>query len=194
MSIIITDEMKEAAVIESDRRNPYIHHHFELDYMTPEMRDQIGFLGEFACKEELGIDWRTGIRPDYIVPDDGDIIVLNGVIDIKTETLEFHTLMRLVRHEIEDDQPYGRRLITEEQVPLLEHYDYVVWGAFPRPDGIHHEMRWYSLGYLESEYILDNYAVTSETPFGSRYPVPCINVRHSELKPVSRLRRIIHGG
>ncbi|MCM1543229.1 MAG: hypothetical protein NC121_18505 [Blautia sp.] len=191
MAIEITDEMVCAAIRESDRRNPYINHHFELAYMTSEMRDQIGFLGEFACKEELGIDWRTGIREDYIVPDSGDILDTNGVVDIKTETIPFDVLMNLVRHQIKDNQPYGRRLINQGQVELLYHYDYVVWGAFPRPDGVHKTLRWYSLGYLESEYILSNYQITQDTPFGSRYPEPCINVKHSELKPIWELKRIL---
>ena len=192
MAIVITDEMIEAAVREADRRDPHIHHHFELDYMTPDMRDQIGFLGEFACKEELNMDWRAGIRPDYEEPDEGDIIIPNSTVDIKTETIPFNVLMRLVRHNVGDDQPYGRRLITEGQVDLLQHYNYVVWGAFPRPDGIHNELRWYSLGYLETAYILENYRVTDETPFGSHYPEPCINVKHSELKPISGLRRLLN--
>lgn len=191
MSIIITDEMVQAAIRESDRRNPHINHHFDLRYMTPEMRDQIGFLGEFACKEALGLDWRAGIRDNYDIPDVGDILNRNGIVDIKTETVPFNTLMNLVRGNIGDDEPYGRRLINQEQVPLLEHYDYVIWGAFPRPDENHPYLYWYSLGYLETSYILEHYTITRNTPFGTHYPEPCVNVRHSELKNINNLRRIL---
>lgn len=188
MSILITEEMQQAAQEEARKRDPFINHHFELSYMTPAQRDIIGFLGEFACKEALGLDWRAGIREDYVVPDQGDILDLNGVVDIKTETVPFQKLMRLVRKEIGDDDPYGRRLINQDQVSLLQHYDYVVWGAFSRPDG-RHPLKWYDLGYLESAYILAHYTITRDAPFGGTYPEPCLNVRTSELKSLLSLKR-----
>lgn len=192
MAVLITNEMVQAAIHESDRRAPHINHHFELEYMTSEMRDQIGFLGEFACKEELGLDWRVGIRDNYDVPDVGDILNINGIVDIKTETIPFYKLMDLVRGKIGDDEPYGRRLINQDQVPLLEHYDYVVWGALPRPDGKHTNLKWYSLGYLETSYILENYRITKETPFGTHYTEPCLNIRNSELKNIINLKRVLN--
>ena len=132
MSIKITDEMRKTAIRESKKRNTYINHHFELDYMTGEERDKISFLGEFACKECMGLDWKKGIRENYKTADHGDILLPNTTIDIKTETIPYEILMRLVKGKIGDDEPYGRRLITENQIPLLENYDYIVWGAFPR--------------------------------------------------------------
>ena len=187
MAIEITEEMREAALREAQKREPHINHHFELDYMSGEERNVISFLGEFACKEGLGLDWRKGIRNDYIVPDKGDILRPNLTIDIKTETIPYDILMRLVKRKLGDDKPYGRRLITEKQIPLLEKYDYVVWGAFSRES----QKLWFSLGYLETDYILNHYSVTKDTPFGGQYKVPCLNIRHSELKDIRDLIRIL---
>lgn len=187
MAVQITDEMRRAAEIEAKRRNEYIKHHFDLPYMTGCQRDIVGFLGEFACKEYLGLDWRAGIRENYETIDAGDILVPGITADIKTETLPPEKLTRLLNGQIQDDQSYGRRLINEGQLGLLEHYDYVIWGAFPR--GLYNW--WYPLGYLEAEYILRNYAVTDRSPFGGRYPDPCVNVHHSRLKDICGLKRLI---
>ena len=188
MSIKITDEMRKTALRESKKRNTYINHHFELDYMAGEERDKISFLGEFACKECMGLDWQKGIRENYETADHGDILLPNATIDIKTETIPYEILMRLVKGKIGDDEPYGRRLITENQIPLLQNYDYIVWGAFPRD--LYNV--WFSLGYLETDYILNHYSVTTDTPFGKKYPVPCLNIHHSELKNINGLIRIIN--
>ena len=188
MSIIITDEMREAAAREAKKRNPHIKHHFELDYMSGDERDIIGFLGEFACKECLGLDWRKGIRDNYETADQGDILLQHSITDIKTETIPYDILMELVKGKVDDDKPYGRRLITEKQIENLKKYQYVVWGAFSRNTS---DKVWFSLGYLESAYILEHYSLTTDTPFGGKYPVPCLNVRHSELKNINGLIRII---
>lgn len=187
MDIRITEEMRDSAEREARRRDPHIVHHFELPYMDGRKRDRIGFLGEFACKECLGLNWRDGIRNNYDVIDAGDILIPNITIDIKTETIPSKILMSLRGGHVGDDRPYGRRLINEGQIALLEHYDYVAWGAFPR--GAYD--RWFSLGYLEADYILRHYRVTLDTPFGSRYNEPCINVRQSDLRPMGELRGMI---
>lgn len=188
MPIQITDEMREAAGREAKRRNPKIKHHFELEYMSGAQRDIVGFLGEFACKECLGLDWRAGIRENYDTIDRGDILQTDIVVDIKTETIPNEILMKLIRGQVGDDQPYGRRLINQEQIPLLEHYDYVVWGAFSR--GMNNGL-WFSLGYLETAFILEHYRPTIRTPFGTRYNEPCMNIRQSQLKSMYGLSRIL---
>lgn len=187
MAIQITNDMREAARIETQRRDPNINHHFELEYMNGEERDIVGFLGEFACKVCLGLDWRAGIRENYDEIDAGDILHAGAVVDIKTETIPQDILMRLIRGQVGDDQPYGRRLINQKQIPLLEHYGYVVWGAFSRGrDGL-----WFSLGYLETQFILQNYQPTINTPFGMHYNEPCLNIRQSDLRNINGLKRIL---
>lgn len=187
MAIKMTDKMKQVATIEAQKRDYNIHHHFELKYMTGEQRDVVGFLGEFACKEYLGLDWYSGIRDNYETIDDGDILLSGLTVDIKTETIPKETLMKLIRGQVQDDEPYGRRLINEGQIPLLSHYDYIVWGAFSR----NMYDLWFHLGYLETKYILNNYEATIETPYGRKYNEPCINVRQSELKDINELKRIL---
>lgn len=188
MPVFITDEMRRAAETESQRRNDFIRHHFGLEYMSGRQRDIVGFLGEFACKEYLGLDWRAGIRKSYETIDKGDILIPGITADIKTETMSPGNLTLLLSGQIGDDAPYGRRLINQGQVGLLEHYDYVIWGAFPR--GLYNW--WYPLGYLDTRHILENYTVTERTPFGRTYPEACLNVRHSELRDLEELRQLIH--
>lgn len=188
MAVQITDEMRRAAEIESQRRNDFIRHHFGPEYMTGRQRDIVGFLGEFACKEYLGLDWRAGIRESYETIDAGDILIPGITADIKTETMSPGKLTLLLNGRIDDDAPYGRRLINQGQIGLLEHYDYVIWGAFPR--GLYNW--WYPLGYLDTGHILENYSVTERTPFGSRYTDACLNIRHSELRDIEELRQLIY--
>lgn len=187
MAIIITEEMKQQALEEAKKRNPYINHHFNVNHLTDEDRDIIGFLGEFAGCTYLGVDWRKNIRKDYLTIDSGDIKYKNLVIDIKTETIPndppYKTFDKVFNRKINDDVPYGRRLIVEGQADLLKKYDIVVFGAFIRGN----YSKWYALGYLETDYILNNYEVTKETPFGSKYPEAALAIRTSELKPMNDL-------
>ena len=53
--IPFTQEMIDASVMQASKRNPHIKHHFESATMDGEIRDQVGFLGEFACCEALGL-------------------------------------------------------------------------------------------------------------------------------------------
>ena len=53
--IEITQEMFDAATQEVARRGGYLNPHFNLDYLDEQTRQIIGFLGEFACQEHLGI-------------------------------------------------------------------------------------------------------------------------------------------
>ena len=56
------------------------------------------------------------------------------IIEVKTETLPAEIFMKLKNDDLEDDKPYGRRLINDEQVVLLPKYAAVVFGAFKRED------------------------------------------------------------
>ena len=77
MKIAITDEMRTQAKIESQKRDAFIKHHFEVDHLSYQERDELGFLGEFACCVALGIDWRKNIRESYYSIDDFDFINFN---------------------------------------------------------------------------------------------------------------------
>lgn len=113
----------------------------------------------------------------------------NLTIDIKTETIPSSILNNLVAGQIGDNAPYGRRLINAGQIGLLEHYNYVVWGAVARED----PTLWYDLGYVSVDFIKTHYPdPVIETPFGKRYPTPCLNIKHSELRNLQELQRIIN--
>lgn len=181
--IEVTPEMKERARVEAAKRDKYITHHFEVDHMTGEKRDAVGFYGEFAAREYFGISYADGIRPDYIKIDSGDIVMNGKIIDVKTETVPDDVLDKLLKGEIDDNGRYGRRLINSEQVPLLSHYDYVMWGVFGRGD----MSKWYPLGYLPTSEIIGKYKVTKKTPFGSEYPAACLNIHTSKLRSCDKL-------
>lgn len=187
--IKITQEMLHYAERETQKRMPYIHAHFEAaHYSEPAMRHIISFIGEFACQQYLGLDWKKNIRANYLVPDDYDCIYQDLLIDIKTETIPNHTkLKNVIQHTIDDDEPYGRRLICENQFRRLHFYDLVIFGCILRPTktdttwtpvGAH----WYPIGLISSQEVLDHYQPTRDTPFQRTYPEPCVNIHTSRLE------------
>ncbi len=214
MSIKITKEMFDAAVREAQRREDdgQINHHFSLEHMSDYDRNILGFLGEFAGREELGLDWRFSIRDNYLKPDNGDVFINKQIIDIKTETIPKKYFWNIVKRKYSkegkeeckrniDDIPFGRRLICKDQVDLLQKYDYVLWCAFIRE----HYEDWinngypsgnampdcYCLGYLDTQHIINNYSVVSKAPFGIKYPIPGVPVRTSELEHIVNLKKLL---
>lgn len=188
MPVRITETMRTRAAIEAERREPFIDHHFEVEHMDGNERNIVGFLGEFACCEYLGINWQTNIRDNYLTIDNGDIHIENLVIDVKTETIPGNYCDRVVNRTIDDDGTYGRRLITEEQVPLLDHYDYVIFGAFKRDD----LSLWYPIGCIRTKKILDEYEIATDSPNGIHYPIPGLPVKTSELHDISLISDLIN--
>jgi len=181
--IKITSEMYKKAMSESKRRSEYINHHFEVKHFTGAERDVIGFLGEFAACQLLGLDWKDNIRNDYITTDSGDIVINNLIIDVKTETLPPSKLKKILNGKITDDETYGRRLISEYQIDLLKEYDLVLFGGFSR-DNLN---QWYPFGCLDTKHILNNYEITKTRPDGGIYPVAALPVRTSSLRSISNL-------
>ena len=82
--IDITNEMKAAAKQEANRRDQYIKHHFEVEHLSYQERDEIGFLGEFACSCLLKLNWKTNIRDNYFTIDDFDIQYKSNRIQLKS--------------------------------------------------------------------------------------------------------------
>lgn len=56
--IKFTSEMIEESIKQTIKRKDFITPNFKNPKMTQEQSDQIGFLGEFACCEFMGIDWK----------------------------------------------------------------------------------------------------------------------------------------
>lgn len=169
--------MLEYSKIEAERRNNYISHHFEVEHLSSQIRDQIGFLGEFAFCTLLNIDWKENIRDNYLTIDDCDLVINEKKIDVKTETIPLNSADKILRNSIKDNDLYGCRLINEGQVPLLSKYDIVFFGMFIRG----HLDYWYPIGYMYTKKILQNYNVTKIRPDGGIYPFPAIAVPTSEL-------------
>ena len=185
--ILITQEMLDIATNEVKRRGNNLNPHFKLKYLNEDKRQIIGFLGEFACQEYLGINWRNNIRENYIKPDDYDFIHNNQRVDVKTETIPTQNTLNLVtQRTINDDIRYGRRLIAQAQYPLLQHYDLVMFGAILRPNNASQwnpvGNYWYPIGMVTSQHILNNYRPPCNMPFNNQpYPEPCVNIKTSEL-------------
>lgn len=181
--IKVTDEMLVRAMKEAKRRNPHIVHHFEVEHLTPEDRDVLGFLGEFCACELLGIDWITNIRVDYETIDSQDGVINGLKFDVKTETIPDPYFTPVIDKTIKNDEMYGRRLITKGQVGLLHKYDIVIFGAFKR----HDYTKWYPIGFLETSTILQNYSPTTQRPDGGFYPVAGMPIKTSDLKNINKL-------
>jgi len=173
----INDDMRLQAEIEAGRREEHIRHHFGVGHMSKEESNVVGFLGEFACRKLLGLDWKDGIRKDYLTIDNFDIAYKGQRLDVKTETVPQGKAMQVVNRTIADDVLYVRRLINEGQWGLLHKYDVVVFGLFVR-DWYH---RWYAIGYRDTKYLLANYKPQLERPDGGVYPSAGAAVRTSEL-------------
>ena len=184
MKIKITDEMRKQAIIESKKRNNFIKHHFEVNHLSFNERDQLGFLGEFACCEFLGIDWKKNIRENYYTIDDFDFIINKKKVDVKTETVPYSYAQKIISGSIRNDELYGRRLINKGQFSLLKKYDLVIFSLFIRNQLDY----WYPIGYIDTKTIIDNYPPTYKRPDGGNYPFPGSPVPTSILKPLSELK------
>jgi hypothetical protein len=183
MKIKITDEMRKHAKIESSRRDSFIKHHFDVAHLSCKQRDELGFLGEFACCAALGIDWRANIRENYYTIDDFDFIFNRKRIDLKTETVPQKYAIKILNGSIRDDDLYGRRLIHKGQFSLLAKYDIVIFGLFIRENTDY----WYSIGSIDTKTILEKYPPTFKRPDGGNYPFPGCPVPLSILKPIESL-------
>lgn len=181
--IPIDEEMRAAAKVEAARRDPHITHHFEVPHLTYEQRDEVGFCGEFACCKYLGIDWKSNIRKNYFTVDDCDLIYKGKKIDIKTETVPKVYAEKILAGNIIDDHLYGRRLISEKQFAALHKYNLVIFGMLIR-EGLD---KWFPIGFLNTDNILQNYKPSIIRPDGGRYRTPAAPVKTSVLKPITQL-------
>lgn len=182
-NVLIDAEMKKFAKKESQRRDAYIEHHFEVNHLNYSQRDELGFLGEFACCKLFKIDWKKNIRANYLTIDDYDFIVKGLKVDVKTETVPLRYAKKILERTIDDDKLYGRRLINKNQLPLLTKYDIVIFSLFIR----NAYSKWYPIGYLETEYILKSFKATKQRPDGGYYPFSAAPVKTSALKNIEDL-------
>lgn len=189
MGIIITKEMVNQALAEADKREPHIQHHFDVEHLSNVQRNVLGFLGEFACRKYLNIPWKSGIRTNYNYIDNGDIVVNGIIFDVKTETIPnnkpYKSFDKVFNRRIDDDEPYGRRLINGEQKVLLHKYDYIIFGAFIRGE----YNKWYALGFVDVKTAL-KYEAIKKSPCGIIYPEAALPIRTSELKPMNEIYNI----
>jgi hypothetical protein len=183
MKVTITQSMKNQALIEAEKRDKHIKHHFDVKHLSKSERDQLGFIGEFACCSLLGIDWMNNIREDYLTIDEYDFIIKGKKCDVKAETLPIQYANKILNNSIKDDELYGRRLINKGQFALLNKYDIVIFSFFIR----NQLDTWYPIGYIETSTIIQNYPPTFKRPDGGNYPFPASAVPTSILKPISDL-------
>lgn len=175
--------MRRCAKAESLKRDAFIKHHFEVGHLSYQERDELGFLGEFACSIALGIDWKSNIREHYHTIDDYDFLLKGKRIDLKTETVPRIYADKILARTIKDDELYGRRLINKGQYSLLPKYDIVIFGLF-----IRNQLDfWHSIGYIETKVIIEKYPPTDKRPDGGSYPFAGSPVPTSILKPLKNL-------
>tara|TARA_B110000438_G_C15817478_1_gene652638 strand:- start:4087 stop:4719 length:633 start_codon:yes stop_codon:yes gene_type:complete len=194
--IIITDEMKQRAKEESQKRESDIMHHFHTDSFTQEQTDQIGFYGEFAFRKILGIDWKEGVRADYKTIDSSDLNINNWAIDVKTESIPEYFIWQVLDKSIRDNDWYGRRLFHTGQQRNLEKYDLVMMGSVKRENIFADIDAWFPIGWAYANKITD-YPSGRKGPLhhnGKKniwYPFSGFQITTTDLKPVSDLEEII---
>jgi hypothetical protein len=187
VKIKVTEEMKQQASIEANKRDAHIKHHFEVNHLTKEQRDQLGFCGEFATCSLFDINWKDNIRDNYYTIDDCDVIIGGNKCDVKTETVPWDYANKIINRTIKDDELYGRRLIHENQYGFLNKYDLVIFGLF-----IRHELNYfYLIGYLDTATILATYTPTIDRPDGGKYPFAACPIPTSALKPIQQLLKLL---
>ena len=92
-------------------------------------------------------------------------------------------MAQVVTRSIDDNIPYGRRLINANQQELLKKYDIVIFGTFLRGD----YRKWYPIGWIETKKILREYSITEKTPYGGTYPTLVLPIKTSDLKDIELL-------
>ena len=194
--IRITEEMKQRAKDESEKRESDIRHHFRTESFTQEKTDQIGFYGEFAFREILDIDWRKGIRENYKTIDSNDLIVNGWSIDVKTESIPENFIWKVLDKSIRDNDWYGRRLFHTGQRNNLEKYDIIMMGSVKRESIFTDDAVWFPIGWIYANEI-ENYPSGKKGPLHHSskkpiiYPIPGFQITTNHLKPVSELKEII---
>ena len=194
--IRITEEMKQRAKNESEKRESDIRHHFRTESFTQEKTDQIGFYGEFAFREILDIDWREGIRENYKTIDSDDLNVNGWSIDVKTESIPEYFIWKVLDKSIRDNDWYGRRLFHTGQRNNLEKYDIIMMGSVKRESIFTDDAAWFPIGWIYANKI-ENYPSGKKGPLHHNrettimYPFPGFQITTNHLKPVSELKVII---
>jgi len=194
--IKFTSEMIEESIKQTIKRKDFITPNFKNPKMTQEQSDQIGFLGEFACCEFMGIDWKKNIRESYEVIDDFDFQLGKAKFDVKTESVPDFHFKKMKNGQVDDDASGGRRLINEHQIPLLSKYYGVIFGAIDFgplnkqiPQGYFESLNgWLPLGFITTEYALNNYEATVDRPDGGKYPYAALPIKTSSLFKLELLK------
>lgn len=182
--------MIESAEIEYGKREKYINPWFKQHQKSVKDNHITGFVGEFAFCEYLGVDWRENIRKSYITPDEYDLHYKGHRIDIKTETLKekYATedrIKQICRRTIGENEPYGCRLINENQFKLLEKYDIIAWGLLDKRNL--NDWVWCPIGWSFSSKIR-RLPIVKTSPNGKiNYPTNVIRVGPNFLNDPSLL-------
>jgi len=170
--IPFTQEMIDESSAQSMKRERFIKHHFESDVMSSDVRNQVGFLGEFACCVALGLDWKKSIRENYDAPDHFDIIFRGKRIDVKTQVTPTKFLI-----------PQRHFLVSETQKEHIKLSDYIVSGAISRE-----KMNgWHPIGYAPTEVLDQIEAVTHHSVSGTKYYTKTIEIPIEKFQPLGGL-------
>lgn len=193
--ISLSKEMKLAAAQEIGRREPFIRHHFETKHYTQAETDMIGFLGEFAVRVMLGLNWREGIRPDYTTIDSHDVLVGKHVIDVKTESIPEKYIEQVITRTIPDNEYYGRRLYHVGQKNLVSKYEILVMGAVLRQQNSKDVSVWFPIGWLYATEIR-NYPSGKKGPIhhsGKQiwYPFAAYQVATTALRDIDSMLELV---
>jgi len=167
--------MVDESLAQSQKREQYIHHHFESGLMDSTTRNQVGFLGEFSCCTALGLSWKDNIRTDYSVPDDCDILFNGYRLDVKTSVS--------VGAFTPPNHINGFCMIAEAQRSHVLKSDYIVAGIINKE-----QMNgWYPVGVAPTSILNDINPVMNHSVSGTRYVTPTIEIKYSKFQKMEVL-------
>jgi len=199
--IEISDEMKSRAIVESKRREEAVtktgkkafKHHFTIGGEDMKLfNDVLGFLGQFAFCSYIGMDWHDSIRTDYSTIEPAKIEYKGNKVRVATERIPPEYLDRVLNKTLTEKEKYSTCLYPLGQINLLKNYNIVFFGAFaidPKDYNIEHLIRWYPLGWIEAEKIME-FPISPKTPSGASLPYPAFHVNIKNLRHISELNEI----
>ncbi|MEM2742316.1 MAG: hypothetical protein QXD95_09260 [Nitrososphaeria archaeon] len=197
----ISDEMISRAITESKRREEAVtktgkkafKHHFSPGGEDVTLFNNVlGFLGQFAFCEYVGLDWRESIRKDYSTIEPAKIEYKGNRVSVKTERIAPEYLQKVLDKSISEKEKYSTCLYPLGQINLLKKYNIVFYGAFslnPKDHTIGNLRRWYPLGWIEAEKIMEC-PISPKAPSGANLPYPAFHISVKCLKHISELNEI----
>ena len=131
ITVPVTDEMKEVAIISAENRAQNIVRRFQMGKLSKAETNYSGCLGELAVKQYYGFPLTLDTVIANGKPDNGDIVLNGKIYDVKTQNMSEMSYDKLVAETLLDTDYKGTFRFTEKHIHHLQSkYDGgVIWVA-----------------------------------------------------------------